>query len=78
MVPFCSSDSFAYVGSGKLAWVETALVFHIFTLNMVLAVACSSAIPVANCVLGHQQSISIGCQFLVVNLIQFKAAGINP
>lgn len=29
----------ADVGSEKFAWVETALVFHIFTLNMVLAVA---------------------------------------
>lgn len=45
---------------------------------MVLAVAWSS---VADHVLSHQQSISIVynlCQFLVVNLIQFKAQIMNP
>lgn len=33
------SDSFDDVGSEMFAWIETALVFRIFTLNMVLAVA---------------------------------------
>lgn len=33
------SDSFADVGGEMFAWIETALVFHILTLNMVLAVA---------------------------------------